>query len=406
MAKEQKPTKETFQKRFSPKERYEGYGWLVMHILPKVFRTTELVRGHKSSWYDNKDVVIEVIVDSHKEPECVKEAIGENVVEIGKLEITKIMLGLETNRASDMRNIMRFINCTLDWLLNKDIPRLSFRGGEEDIKIECVEDLRLLWEQIGIEKENIPIKRIEDWGQVEHTSLSSLNNDNIDKLRKYFGEQHQKNLETLATQAGEGGGRATKETNTFRQEGDFWEIVYKGDPLPPIRDLLGFHYIRQVLYNPGGRFKALEIYRKVKEDTPIIEAGEDEEGLSISSALTSGQRQEVMDSMSREDVGKAIEECKQKIAEADEESNIEEAEEWQRKLEELEEQLSSGGGLPNRPRYFSDDNERARKTVTKAIDKALEEIKNYNEPLYTHLDKSITRGVEVYYHPTEPTTWE
>ena len=245
----------------------------------------------------------------------------------------------------------------------------------------------------------------EQIGMPRWTNIVNSAKDVLSMLKK---RRDRKDHE-LAIQQGQGEGddkETSKETNTFRQTGDFWGIVYKRDSLPSIRDLDGFYYIRQILYNPGKRFKALEIYQEVKGNTPIIEVGEYEEGLSISSNLIPSTGQQIMDSSSRKDIERAIEECKGKIEEANAESNIEAKEDLEKKLQELKKYLSSGAGPANKLRKFPDDNERARKTVAKAIGKALEEIKKHNEELYVHLDKSITRGVEVYYHPLEPTIWE
>lgn len=67
--------------------------------------------------------------------------------------------------------------------------------------------------------------------------------------------------------------------HVFRRRGDFWQIVFEGRELPPIRHVTGMTYIRALLARPGRTFAALDLYEM--ENPPPPEAVSPSKGVAL-----------------------------------------------------------------------------------------------------------------------------
>ena len=56
--------------------------------------------------------------------------------------------------------------------------------------------------------------------------------------------------------------------NVFRHTGDFWEIVFQGRKLKPVRHLAGMTYIRELLSHPGKYIAAIDLYEVENHPPP------------------------------------------------------------------------------------------------------------------------------------------
>lgn len=77
-----------------------------------------------------------------------------------------------------------------------------------------------------------------------------------------------------------------------------------------------------------------------------------------------------------------------------------------KRIEKLEKQLASTTGLRGRFRLEGDDVEKARVSVTKNVNRALDNIKKAHEPLWRHLDANIDKGRDFIYKPEKPPVWQ
>lgn len=416
MANQQKPTKE-----YTPLEILDGYYWLVTHYnnhglekefylldvpLPKysdLFNPEinfplrlgymEIDANEKECWYDDMYSPYCTAVDSwvntwFPEPECLITAI-EEIGEWGKVELGGLKKCLFFYRyTSDVPKVGGyyvdvgywryhiddlFIWCTKQ--IGKDY--LLHINGKQ---IACEADVRRVWDEVGI--------------------------DNLVPSLAPEYSQHRKTLSHTEAGKGKNATEPMMKSNIFRLNGQKWEIAFNGETPFYLNDYKGLHYIRYALYNPGKK-DVIEFVGEVEKDISSKKLNEDmlpNEGVSISSTPDSSEA--VMDSQYKCNVNQEIEVIIQQIAEARENRDIDTADELEKKKADLEKYLSSGGGLLNNPRRFTDTKEKERKRVYKAINDALKAIEKANKDLYNHLNKAITRGVEISYNPSEPTLWE
>lgn len=54
----------------------------------------------------------------------------------------------------------------------------------------------------------------------------------------------------------------------FRKRGDFWEIIFNGKKVPPLKDAKGFHYIAFLLQYPNREFHVFQL-RQAVDGTPL-----------------------------------------------------------------------------------------------------------------------------------------
>jgi len=96
--------------------------------------------------------------------------------------------------------------------------------------------------------------------------------------------------------------RSEKPQFVFRKPGDFWEIIFEGKEVPPLKDEKGMHYIAYLLRHPNQTIHVLKLVEEV-DGTPLpvdnaifSQMSEErwaEEGLSISSLREAGDKARV-----------------------------------------------------------------------------------------------------------------
>jgi hypothetical protein len=96
--------------------------------------------------------------------------------------------------------------------------------------------------------------------------------------------------------------RSEKPQFVFRKQGDFWEIIFEGKEVPPLKDEKGMHYIAYLLRHPNQTIHVLKLVEEV-DGTPLpvdnaifSQMSEErwaEEGLSISSLREAGDKARV-----------------------------------------------------------------------------------------------------------------
>jgi hypothetical protein len=176
--------------------------------------------------------------------------------------------------------------------------------------------------------------------------------------------------------------------NVFKKDGDFWQVAYQSNNTTTIRDNKGMSYIHRLLEKPDESMAAMQFFAKGE----TIYAG-------------SGKQQEVVDSATIADCRKRLSEIESELAEAEKNNDFAAQERLGKEKEEILNLLNTDT-FKGKKAKFSDDKERARIAVTNAINRALDNIKEHNQPLYRHLNNSILRGSEFTYTPDKEIDWE
>ncbi len=192
-----------------------------------------------------------------------------------------------------------------------------------------------------------------------------------------------------------------EDDNYFRLEQDYWQIHFRGTPYS-IKQSVGMRYITllierayndeteihvvDLLYLVKGRpnEKNPELSRMTKEQ--LSEIGFDVTGLDVGL--------DVITPEGKERVKKLVQQLERQIEDAEEYGHTAEALRLREKKEALEDYIQKALGLGGRRRKVSDSNEKARKSVSKAIDNTLIRMgKNEEDQLAVYLDAHLDKGL-------------
>ena len=180
-----------------------------------------------------------------------------------------------------------------------------------------------------------------------------------------------------------------KDGHIFKRQGNTWLVVFKGKTIN-INDSKGMRHICQLLQNQGQEIHAATLQGVVTEDgvTPIHEATID-----------------ILDDKARRDYISEIKDIAKEREIAESNNDQSKILLLNEKTELLETELRGAKGLNGRNRAVSNNSERARQAVSKAIHTAMRSIENEHESLWKHLDNSLKIGQFLSYQPEKPTSW-
>ncbi|MDD5641745.1 MAG: hypothetical protein PHX53_08860 [Syntrophales bacterium] len=197
--------------------------------------------------------------------------------------------------------------------------------------------------------------------------------------------------------------------NVFQKTGQFWTISFEGRTFR-LKDSKGLQYLHFLLAHPGEEFHAQRLLAEVEGivsssgDSPGI-SGERQfldDGLSISSLGDAGP---LLDDQARKEYKQRLDDLSKELKEAREFNDYERAERLEEEMEALTKELAAAYGLGGRARKLADPGEKARKTISKAIRRALEHIKENDEIFWRHLQNALSLGLFPAYKPHPPVTW-
>jgi len=178
--------------------------------------------------------------------------------------------------------------------------------------------------------------------------------------------------------------------NVFRKEGDGWLVRYESAELPPLKNLDGMHYIAHLLAHEGEVFTPFQLRAEVFPDREYT-------GINTSAQARNDR--------------KALEQYNDRLKEINEELGEARAYNDSGRIEKLEGEKETvfceiRKGLPARQAKFKSEQENARKAVSKAINKAYENIKKRDAPkLLSHLTTFLLLGNLIMYSPDRKTSW-
>jgi hypothetical protein len=197
--------------------------------------------------------------------------------------------------------------------------------------------------------------------------------------------------------------KITKAENVFKKDGDFWTVGFQGNIATALKDSKGMTYIAYLLGNPHKRIPALELSNLLSGAKLLNHSGI-AKGKSV--GADSGKPQDLVDTDYLRKSKNRLGEIEEELRKAKENNDQAEEDRLEREKEQILNQLSSDLNLSSKSRSFPNDIEKARKAVTNAIKRALDNIQKHNTPLYQYLDNSIKHGTDFIYTPDRKINWD
>jgi tetratricopeptide (TPR) repeat protein len=192
-----------------------------------------------------------------------------------------------------------------------------------------------------------------------------------------------------------GGGRHPASA-TLRRNGDYW-IVSDGGTTAHLKDMKGLHCIRQLLLHAGEEFHVLDLVGR------RLEVGDPRPGRNPAANVGLP----VLDAEAKSGYRRRLSELREELAEADAFHDSGRAERAHGEIDAITAQLTAAVGLDGRGRVTSSATERARSTVTHAINAAIRNIRRSLPALADELALRLTTGTFCVYtaDPAHPTDW-
>ncbi len=202
-----------------------------------------------------------------------------------------------------------------------------------------------------------------------------------------------------------------KNNNVFRPNGDFWQIVFQGKRVPPIRRNKRMLYIVELLKNPHKEISALELCRMVNRTEQQISgkedyAGEDDHSTSTKTGLKREESLNAIDDTAVKEYQARLEELRGDLDKAKDSNNDSEEIRIQGEIDFITQELTSNHGVGGRLRKFADERKRAKDTARVSINRAKNDIKPHSEELFQHLENTIRTGDTCSYKPDQGIDWQ
>jgi hypothetical protein len=171
--------------------------------------------------------------------------------------------------------------------------------------------------------------------------------------------------------------------NRFRRDGTVWAVAYDGVQahVPHVK---GLHDIAVLLAHPGQPVSASD----------------------LAGTITRSRGEPALDRQALAAYRARLRDLDDDIAEADSHNDPERAARARTERDALIAELTRSLGRGGRPRRLGDDTEKARKTVTIRIQRALRLLDSHHPALASHLREAVRTGTTCSYQPAQPFTWE
>lgn len=220
--------------------------------------------------------------------------------------------------------------------------------------------------------------------------------------------------QNLGASASESGGKTPMPTfaaNVFRKAGNGWDIRFAGGELRHItRDYVGFFYIASVIAKPGKTFPAsalLAIHGLRKLDTTTrTSKGAEQQAAEFSDTLHKGSPSLYAPS----EIFTALRKCHEALQDIDEQlKNAEISEQMSERLQRERGDVLKEGRRLNRLLGQPTSEKNTRGAVKKAIDEAIQHIRDVDAKLGEHFgDRKIltVKLGEWCYQPKPPVVWD
>ena len=180
--------------------------------------------------------------------------------------------------------------------------------------------------------------------------------------------------------------------NTFRREGQFWTLGYRGRTIR-VKDTKGLRDLDRLLAHPGVELHVLDL-----AGGPGERSGRGRPG--------GGDLGELLDAQARAEYRRRVGELDRELDDAEAVGDADRAERARRERDFIAAELAAALGLGGRPRRSGDPAERARKAVTGRIRLTIGRIEDDHPELARHLANSVRTGTYCVYEPEAVTHWE
>jgi hypothetical protein len=173
----------------------------------------------------------------------------------------------------------------------------------------------------------------------------------------------------------------------FSLEGELWNVSYAGKTIR-LGDRKGLHYLARLLAEPDRRFHVLELTARESHDSPPM---------AVSSSL--GDAGPHLDDRAKNAYRRRLKEIEADLDEATARNDLGRIGQAQAEREFLMRELSRAIDQTGRDRRAGAASERARVGVTRALRRALKQIRDHHEPLAEHFERTISTGTYCVYSP-------
>ena len=181
----------------------------------------------------------------------------------------------------------------------------------------------------------------------------------------------------LTSGNGRSGGSRHEQQGFMRRHGRGW-LVELREHRAVVPDLVGMVYLAELVAHPAQPISALTLAGGGSPGEP---------------------RHEVIDHQARDAYAVRARELAGELAEAEAHNDLGRAERLRIELDAVVEQIEAATGLGGRPRAFTNDHERARTSVRKAIKRAIDEIRRADPVVGEILDAAVVTGSVCMYTP-------
>jgi hypothetical protein len=237
--------------------------------------------------------------------------------------------------------------------------------------------------------------------QIEHETLDGVIEAGMCGISVLEGGH----IQTLSEQAEAGC------ENYISREFNTWVIKFAGETCR-LRTMLGLEYISILLEYPSRSMTALELKALASglppqgQCRPELEASFLEDGLTMvqpgdkearSPAQEYFRREDLLDEKGKSEIQQKLRDLEMQIADRLTIGDIKKAAELKEEHSEIESFFESSMNVFGRSRAFTDENERARQSITQALARAYDEIGVGCPNAAQHFKSQIARGSKFMY---------
>lgn len=188
-------------------------------------------------------------------------------------------------------------------------------------------------------------------------------------------------------------------TNVFRQEGDYWTVVYEG-ALVRLKDSKGLRHLSRLLANPGREFHVIDLERaEDREHAASSRSGPRPAPADLEVRPDLGDAGAMLDATAKAAYRSRLEDLRADLDEAESFNDPVRAAKVKEEIDFLARELARAVGLGGRDRRAASHAERARLNVTRAIRAAMENLARAHPSLGRHLSSTIRTGRYCSYTP-------
>lgn len=179
----------------------------------------------------------------------------------------------------------------------------------------------------------------------------------------------------------------TLEGNFLKLKGEYWHICYEGKEVI-LQNTNGLVYLQHLLYNPYKAIGVIVLNSLVNKQSvgTADNTKDNNDSYSIEGTI------ELMDEQTKKEVQNRIAILKESNPESEE-------------LKTLEKYLYEAT-YQGKIKTFKDTQTKISNTVSKAISRAIDSLKDSHPQLYIHLKTCITRGNDCKYTPENKISWK